>query len=132
MLSSFNELIEKRIGKAQADGAFDCLPGAGRPLDLSEDPLVPEEVRLANRVLKNAGMLPPEVLDLRSLAGLEKTLAQADLQTNGRDADRQKLRRRLVALSLSLQGRGVDLHGLATDRYRQAIINKLGISDPQE
>ncbi len=129
MLSSLNELIEKRIGKAQADGAFDGLPGAGRPLDLTEDPLVPEEVRVANRVLKNAGMVPPQVRDLKSLAGLEKALAQAAAQSKINAADRQKMRRRLIALSLTLQSRGVDLHSPATDRYRLAIIDKLDSPD---
>jgi hypothetical protein len=56
------ELIaELKIAEAAARGEFDNLPGAGRPLDLAEDPLVPEEQRMANRILRNAGFKPPEV-----------------------------------------------------------------------
>ena len=56
------ELIaERRIADAAAQGEFDNLPGAGQPLDLAEDPLVPEEQRMANRILCNAGFKPPEV-----------------------------------------------------------------------
>ncbi len=56
------ELIaERKIAEAIAQGEFDDLPGAGRPLDLAEDPLVPEEQRMANRILKNAGFVPREV-----------------------------------------------------------------------
>src|SRR5262249_28242572 len=40
-------------------GEFDNLPGAGRPLDLRENPYVPDEWRLAFKVLENAGMVPP-------------------------------------------------------------------------
>jgi len=40
-------------------GDFDGLPGAGRPLVLDDDPLVPEDLRLAYRILKNAGFVPP-------------------------------------------------------------------------
>ena len=56
------ELIAKgRIAEATAQGEFDGLPGAGKPLDLEEDPLVPEEQRMAHQILRNAGFKPPEV-----------------------------------------------------------------------
>ena len=49
-------IAERKIEEAIARGDFDNLPGAGRPLDLDdEDPLWPEEVRMAKRILKNAG-----------------------------------------------------------------------------
>ena len=38
--------------QAVSRGEFDDLPGAGRPLDLDHDPLVPEDLRLAYRMLK--------------------------------------------------------------------------------
>jgi hypothetical protein len=49
-------LAEKKIAEAAARGELDDLPGAGRPLDLEDDALVPEEMRMANRVLRNAGL----------------------------------------------------------------------------
>jgi hypothetical protein len=48
-------LVEQKLLEAVSRGEFDDLPGAGRPLDLDDDPLVPEELRLAYRILKNAG-----------------------------------------------------------------------------
>jgi hypothetical protein len=49
-------LAERTIEEAIARGEFDDLPGAGRPLDLDDvDPLLPEELRMAFRLLKNAG-----------------------------------------------------------------------------
>lgn len=53
-------LVEQRIAAAAARGEFDDLPGAGAPLTLDDDALVPEEVRVANRILKNAGFVPPQ------------------------------------------------------------------------
>jgi hypothetical protein len=57
----FDLLAERKIAEALANGEFDDLPGAGQPLELDDDPLVPEELRLAYRILKNAGYVPPEV-----------------------------------------------------------------------
>jgi len=60
-LAFIERIAEERIREAQEKGEFDDLPGRGRPLDLDDDAGVPEELRMAWRVLKNAGCLPPEL-----------------------------------------------------------------------
>jgi hypothetical protein len=57
-------IAERRIAEAIENGELDDLPGAGRPLALDDDALVPEDLRVANRILKNAGIAPPEVKKL--------------------------------------------------------------------
>ena len=59
---AFELIAGRKIEEALAQGEFDGLPGAGRPLDLDDDPLVPEELRMAHRVLRNAGFAPDEAL----------------------------------------------------------------------
>lgn len=54
-------IAERKIAEAIANGDFDDLPGSGKPLELDDDSLVPEELRLAYRILKNAGFVPPEI-----------------------------------------------------------------------
>jgi hypothetical protein len=59
-------LAERKIEEAIARGELDNLPGAGRPLDLDdEDPLWPEAVRMARRILKNADYKEQELGGLR-------------------------------------------------------------------
>jgi len=71
----FLDLIaEQRIAEAIARGELSNLPGEGRPLDLEDDRLVPEDLRMAYRILKNAGFVPPEVEDLREIGELEHFL----------------------------------------------------------
>jgi hypothetical protein len=60
-------LAEKKIEDAVARGEFDDLPGAGRPLELDDDALVPEEMRMAHRILKNADVPLPETYTKTSL-----------------------------------------------------------------
>jgi hypothetical protein len=48
-------LAERKIADAVERGELDDLPGAGRPLDLEEDALIPEELRMAWRILRNSG-----------------------------------------------------------------------------
>ena len=76
-MSGFDALVEKHIGEAQANGAFNDLPGAGKPLQLDDDAMVPEELRAAYRILKNSGYVPPEVEALRDLREVERLLERA-------------------------------------------------------
>jgi len=68
-------LAEQRIAEAIAKGELDDLPGAGRPLALDDDAHVPEELRLAYRILKNAGYVPPELETVNEIAQLERIAA---------------------------------------------------------
>lgn len=54
----FSKIAEQKIAEAIEEGLFDDLPGKGEPLNLDEDAHVPAHVRLANRILKNANVLP--------------------------------------------------------------------------
>lgn len=71
-------LAEQRIAEAERDGLLKDLPGAGAPLDLDDDKLIPEDLRMAYRILKNAGYVPPAVTALRELADLEALLRRAE------------------------------------------------------
>ena len=52
--------IDKIISEAQEDGRFNDLPGKGKPLVLEDLSTVPEDLRMAYHMLKNAHVLPPE------------------------------------------------------------------------
>ena len=58
----FSHLIaERKIQEALRNGEFDDLPGKGEPLRLEDESGIPEELRLAYKILKNADCLPPEL-----------------------------------------------------------------------
>ena len=71
---SFANLIEALIKEAQERGQFDNLPGKGKPIDLTDYFNTPEDIRVAQSVLKNAGMIPAEVDLLQEIAILNETL----------------------------------------------------------
>jgi DnaJ-like protein len=89
-------IVEERIQKAQEEGAFDNLPGKGKPLRLDDDSFVPEELRLTFKVLKNAGCLPIEMEMRKEIFNLHQMLnAAIDPET------RRELRRELNLLILN-------------------------------
>jgi len=78
MLGGFQKIIEDRIRKAQKKGEFENLKGAGEPLILEDDRFVPEDLRLAFKILKNADFVPPEIEMKKEIGRLEKVLGDAE------------------------------------------------------
>jgi hypothetical protein len=97
-----DKLIEERIRQAQAEGAFDHLPGTGQPLNLDDDLLIPEDLRMVCRVLKNAGYVPPEVEQLRELRQLEALVLSQEAE-----GIRLAARKRLEYLLMQLEQSGM-------------------------
>jgi DnaJ homolog subfamily C member 28 len=58
---NYHNLIDQIFAKAEADGLLDNLPGQGKPLNLGDDALVPDDQRLGLRMLKSSGFAPPWV-----------------------------------------------------------------------
>ena len=69
---SFDKIVEALIKQAQERGEFDNLPGKGKPIDLSTYFETPEEVRLAQSILKNAEVTSTEVQLLKEIAELRQ------------------------------------------------------------
>ena len=70
----FQKIAEKRIKEALKRGELDNLPGRGEPLDLEDDSNIPEDLRMAYKVLKNANCLPPELQLKKEIRQMEDML----------------------------------------------------------
>jgi DnaJ family protein C protein 28 len=57
-MKRWESLIDQKIREAMEQGEFDDLPGKGKPVDTSENPFEDPELRLAHRMLRNAGFAP--------------------------------------------------------------------------
>ena len=90
-------LVEKRLEEAAAKGELSGLPGEGRPLDLDEDVLVPAELRVAYRIVRNAGFLPPERADIAEVQTLIGAIERGEVEPGSR---------RLRALLIQLESSG--------------------------
>lgn len=116
-----NTLAEKNISQAVARGEFDNLPGAGQPLDLDDDRGVPPELRVAYRILKNAGYVPPEIEAQRELRDVETLLATAVPESTEYRRGERRLQILRLRLAESRQGKGL----LNDAGFKQRIAEKL-------
>ncbi|MBU1041407.1 MAG: DUF1992 domain-containing protein [Proteobacteria bacterium] len=122
-LAFIERLAEERIQRAQEEGAFDDLPGRGRPLDLEDDAHVPEDLRMAWRVLKNAGCLPPELLAQREIHTARELLAGMTDEAE-RYAQMQRLNLLITKLNLSRR-RPVELE--VRQEYYDKVVERVPV-----
>ena len=118
-LPGFALIVENRITEAIARGEFDNLPGAGKPLDFDDDLLIPEQERVAFRIMKNAGCVPPEV---ERLAELERLLASVG---TGDDTGDSARRLHVLVMRLESEGRTATATRAWRD-YEEAMARKMG------
>lgn len=119
-MNLLDQIAEARIQEAIERGELRDLPGVGQPLWLDDDSAVPEELRVAYRVLKNAGFLPPELQLRKEVREAEHLLRQLP------ESERSRARARLELLRLRLAAsRRQPTNLLLEDRYRQRLLEKL-------
>jgi len=75
VFAALERLAEERIRDAIQRGEFDNLPGRGKPLNLEDDRHIPDDLRLAYKVLRNAGCLPPELELKKEISKAEELLS---------------------------------------------------------
>lgn len=78
---NFDRIAEAKIAEAMANGEFDDLTGAGQPLVLDDDSDVPPELRMAHRIFKNSGHLPPALQIRKEIAEIEQSLIHTKDET---------------------------------------------------
>jgi hypothetical protein len=98
-LSYFSRIAEERILEAQRAGAFEDLPGKGKPLELEDLGWLPEDLRIGYHILKNAHVLPPEVELLKEIHTLEDLLKYVE-EEDERRALAKSLQWKLIRLDL--------------------------------
>ena len=99
---AFERIVEAMIKEAMERGEFDNLPGKGKPIDLTEYFETPEEVRLANSVLKSAGMTSREVDLLKEIAELKQVMA-AILDEKKKQEISKQIEQKQVEFSLMME-----------------------------
>lgn len=123
MLEAFHLLAEERIRKAQKDGQFDNLEGAGRPLELEDDSMIPPDLRMAYKILKNADCLPPEMEEQKEI---QRAMDLLDDMQDEQERYRQIQKLNLLVSNLNAR-RGRDMSLERSDPYYQRLVEHISV-----
>lgn len=119
-MSIFEKMAEERIKEAAERGDFDDLPGKGQPLKLEDDSNVPEDLRLAYKILKNAGYTPPELQAQKELMQVEDLLANAPDEKT-----RYQALKRLNYLTMKLSHLRPNSGIFSQNDYSERVVDRL-------
>ena len=119
-------IAENKIREAMARGEFANLPGAGKPLHLEDDSMIPDDLRVAYKILRNAGCIPPELEVRKEIITLRDLLRTIEDEGDKREKI-QELNYKLMKLGI-MRRRVVTLDEFP--EYKERILEKMGTGNP--
>ena len=78
MNSALLSIAERRIAQAIEDGTLRTDSWKNKPLPLDDDSFVPDDLKMAYKILKNSGYIPPEVETRKEIQKLEDLISQTE------------------------------------------------------
>jgi hypothetical protein len=121
---AFTWLAERQIEEAMRRGEFDNLPGRGKKIVFEDDSMIPQDLRMAYKILKNAGFVPQELLDEKEIVTATELLAAA---TDAQERYRQM--QKLNFLIMKANARRRRPVNLETDQvYYRKVVEKTSVN----
>ncbi|SFG14791.1 DnaJ family domain-containing protein [Sporolactobacillus nakayamae] len=116
-------MAEEKIQEGLKAGAFDHLPGKGKPLVLEDLSSVPKELRTGYKMMKNAGMLPEELQIKKDIVTLNDLLNCCENEQERARLTKQ-LRFKQLKFNQLVEKRSI-VHTSTFQSYRSRIFNRL-------
>jgi hypothetical protein len=74
MTQRWKSLVDQLLQDAHESGQFDKLPNAGKPLKFEDESHIPEDLRLAHRLLKEHDLVPEWIMLAQDIDALRRKL----------------------------------------------------------
>jgi hypothetical protein len=123
-MDMFHIISEDRIKKAYKDGEFDNLPGLGKPLQLEDMSGIPEELRMAYKLLKNAGYTQEEGQLRQEMVTIENLIKKCD-DSGEKETLQKNLNEKLIRFNQLMSKRGVKTNSAIFKNYEQKVQKKI-------
>ncbi|QJT10037.1 DnaJ family domain-containing protein [Oceanidesulfovibrio marinus] len=115
------KVAEDKIQRAIDEGQFEKLPGMGKPLEMEDTSWVPEELRMAYKILKNSGHVPKEVEERKELNNLVEALENCE-----DEQERYRQMRKLNAMVTRVNAsRATPVRVDVEDAYYEKIVERV-------
>jgi len=124
MLEAIRLIADRKINEAIKNGQLNIESWRNRPLPMTNDSMIPAELRMAYKILKNAGYLPPEVETKKEIQQIEDMLTTCD-----DERFRVKQIKKLNCLVLKLntmKGAAANIEG--QEEYYRKIVERISVN----
>ncbi len=120
----FSILAEQKIKEAYENGDFDNLPGFGKPQDLDDLSHVPQELRAAYRLMKNAGFSPEESAIKQEIMTVESLIKCCEDEEQ-KQLFQNQLNEKMVRYNQFLSQKRIKTNSSVFKNYGQKMEEKL-------
>ena len=129
-MDSLRLIAERKITQAIKEGTLNTEGWKGRPLPMEDDHLIPADLKMAYKMLKNAGFVPPEIEAKKKIHKLEEMIAQTE-DEHMRIKQLKKLDLLLLKLNVQMN-RPINLE--ENKKYHGKVVEKITVklSPPSE
>ena len=122
-MDSLRLIAERKISKAIKEGSLNTEGWKGRPLPMEDDHLIPADLKMAYKMLKNAGFVPPEIEAKKEIHKLEEMIAQTE-DEHVRIKQLKKLDILLLKLNVQMN-RPINLE--EHKKYHRKVVEKITV-----
>ena len=114
------KIAEQKIREAIERGELDNLPFHGIPIIPEDLSGVPESLRMGYKIMKNAGMLPPEMQLKKEMVSLQQLLDACE-DDDEKKQIQKKLSAKMMQFNMLMEKRG---QNAAYTRYQSQIVQR--------
>ncbi len=117
-MDSLAFIAEQRIAEAMRERDLNSPKWKNKPLPLEDDRFVPDDLKMAYKILKNSGYLPPEVEERKEIKKLEDLICRTD-----DEHERLKQMKKLNVLLMKVDARRPFSSNISSqhDYYRKVV-----------
>lgn len=111
-------IAEQKIAQAMKEKDLTESEWKNRPLPLEDDSFVPDDLKMAYKMLKNAGYVPPEVEERKEIQRLEDLISRTE-----DEHERVKQMKKLSVLLMKVDAKRSTTSSIANqeDYYRKVV-----------
>jgi hypothetical protein len=123
-MDALARIAEKKILEAMEEGDLNSEKWKNKPLPLDDDQFVPEDLKMAYKILKNSGYVPPEIEVKKEIRQLEDLIARTE-----DEHIRLKQMKKLNVLLMKLEAkRSSPANIAAQDDYYQKVVERITLN----
>jgi hypothetical protein len=127
-MDSLMMIAEQRIVAAMQEKDFNSPKWKNKRLPMEDDHFVPDELKMAYKILKNSGYLPPEIEDRKEITRLEDLIAKTS-----DEHERLQQMKKLSVLLMKLDAkRGGSSSISSQNEYYRQVVERISVNRKQQ
>ncbi|MEE4240488.1 MAG: DUF1992 domain-containing protein [Desulfopila sp.] len=122
-MDSLARIAEQKILEAMKTRSFTSEKWKNKPLPLEDDRHIPDDLKMAYKILKNSGYLPPEIEERKEIHRLEELIAATE-----DEHERLRQMKKLDVLLMKVDARRSRPANIAQqDQYYQSVVERISL-----